>query len=128
MDDPERRWYVKSTELVSAQALGSILCKFATSRMAEVGTRQIVLLTRSVDSSALRALSAWGLTPHYVDSLNTLQRKIVSNLLRLFVYLGEGWEQFRRIKSRAAFRVIESHGRWWALEWMRRCIKSNDHL
>ena len=90
--------------------------------------RRFSLLTRSVESIALRTLSAWGPTPFYVDSLNKLQRKMVSNLLRLFKCPPEDWKSFNRRKARAAARCIETHGKWWAAEWMRRCMKWNDHL
>ena len=54
--------------------------------------RQFSLLTRSVESIALRTLSAWGPTPYDVDALNKLQRKMVSSLLRLLKYPGEDWK------------------------------------
>ena len=53
---------------------------------------------------------------------------MVSCLLRLWKYPGEEWGHFRSRQSRASSRCIEAHGRWWAREWMKRCVKWNNHL
>ena len=85
--------------------------------------RQFSLLARAVEPVALRTLSAWGPTPHYVESLNRLQRKMVATLLRMWKYPGEEWRHFRSRQSRAAGRCIEDNGEWWARKWMQRCVR-----
>ena len=72
--------------------------------------RQFSLLARTVEPVALRALSAWGPTPHYVDSLNRLQRKMVATLLRLWKYPGEEWRHFRLVPLGVVLKTMASGG------------------
>ena len=67
--------------------------------------RRLLILNRSVRPFILRALSAWAPTPHYVDELNKLQRRMVSKLTNLFIYPLETWRAFR---SRAASSVTQA--------------------
>ena len=91
--------------------------------------RRFKLLSRTVKAVALRALSAWAPTPHYVDQLNKLQRKMASKVLNLFRYPGLEWRAFRSWESRVASRHVEEvAGGWWAQEWMSRSLAWNNHL
>ena len=92
--------------------------------------RRLLILRRSIEPLILRALSAWGPSPKYVDSLNSLQRKMVSRILNVFKYPSEEWRAFRSRVSRAATRAVESNcgGVWWGKLWMTRTISWDEHL
>lgn len=92
--------------------------------------RRLLILRRSIEPLILRAISAWGPSPTYVDSLNSLQRKMVSRVLNVFKYPCEEWRAFRSRVSRAATRAIENDcgGVWWGRLWMTRTISWDEHL
>ena len=92
-------------------------------------SRRFKLLDRAVRPIALRALSAWAPTPHYVDQLNKLQRRMAARVLNIFRYPLEEWRSFRGRESRMAARQIEGTGSgWWARAWMRHSLSWDSHL
>ena len=92
-------------------------------------SRRFKLLDRAVRPIALRALSAWAPTPHYVEQVNKLQRRMAARALNVFRYPQEEWRNFRGRESRVAAREIEgTTGGWWARAWMRHSLSWDSHL
>ena len=67
-------------------------------------SRRFKLLDRALRPIAVRALSAWAPTPHYVEQMNKLQRRMAARALNVLRHPLEDWRQLRCRDSELAAR------------------------